>query len=411
MRDRRVRRSAAGAGGRDRRPPAAGVPRLRLRRDRPGRATAAIAGREEGRQARQPREGDRRRAAAGRRRPASATPAGPPTARPTTSTRTRTSGSGGRVALVHNGIIENFAELRARIEADSDELGLVSETDTEVAAQLLELQLASDVDLTEAMQRVCVQLDGAFTLVAVDALDPTRVVAARRNSPLVVGLGDGENFLGSDVAAFIEHTREALELGQDQVVTITRDVGRDHRLPRPPAGGPALPRRLGPVGRREGGPRLVHAQGDLRAAARRRGLAARAAYGRRTPAPGRDAALGPGAPRHRQDHHHRVRDVVLRRAWSRSTRSSTGAGSRSRSSWPPSSATATRSSTTRRSSWRSRSRARPPTPCRRSGTRGPSGPRCSRSATPTARRSRASPTRSSTPTPAPRSASRRPRAS
>ena len=132
-------------------------------------------------------------------------------------------GFGRRVALVHNGIIENFAELRARIEADSEQLGLVSETDTEVAAQLLELQLASDVDLTVAMQRVCVQLDGAFTLVAVDALDPTRVVAARRNSPLVVGLGDGENFLGSDVAAFIEHTREALELGQDQVVTITRD--------------------------------------------------------------------------------------------------------------------------------------------------------------------------------------------
>jgi glucosamine--fructose-6-phosphate aminotransferase (isomerizing) len=132
-------------------------------------------------------------------------------------------GFGRRVALVHNGIIENFAELRARIEADSDEVGLVSETDTEVAAQLLELQLASDVDLTEAMQRVCTQLDGAFTLVAVDALDPTRVVAARRNSPLVVGLGDGENFLGSDVSAFIEHTRDALELGQDQVVTITAD--------------------------------------------------------------------------------------------------------------------------------------------------------------------------------------------
>jgi glucosamine--fructose-6-phosphate aminotransferase (isomerizing) len=129
-------------------------------------------------------------------------------------------GYAGRVALVHNGIIENFAELRARLEADDHTL--VSETDTEVAAQLLELQLESGVDLTIAMQRVCQQLEGAFTLVAVDALDPLRVVAARRNSPLVVGLGDGENFLGSDVAAFIEYTREALELGQDQVVTITR---------------------------------------------------------------------------------------------------------------------------------------------------------------------------------------------
>jgi glucosamine--fructose-6-phosphate aminotransferase (isomerizing) len=127
----------------------------------------------------------------------------------------------GRVALVHNGIIENFAELRAGLEAA--EHPLVSETDTEVVAQLLELQLVAGADLTEAMRRVCRELEGAFTLVAVDAQDPARVVAARRSSPLVVGLGEDENFLGSDVAAFIEHTREALELGQDQVVTITRD--------------------------------------------------------------------------------------------------------------------------------------------------------------------------------------------
>ncbi|HRK47962.1 MAG TPA: class II glutamine amidotransferase, partial [Nocardioides sp.] len=92
--------------------------------------------------------------------------------------------STGRVALVHNGIIENFAELRTRLEADDHTL--VSETDTEVAAQLLELQLESGFDLTIAMQRVCQQLEGAFTLVAVDAHDPARVVAARRNSPLVV---------------------------------------------------------------------------------------------------------------------------------------------------------------------------------------------------------------------------------
>ncbi|WP_166133827.1 glutamine--fructose-6-phosphate transaminase (isomerizing) [Nocardioides ochotonae] len=126
-----------------------------------------------------------------------------------------------RVALVHNGIIENFDDLRARLEADGHELA--SETDTEVAAHLLELQVESGVDLTLAMQRVCQQLEGAFTLVAVDGQDPDRVVAARRNSPLVVGIGEGENFLGSDVAAFIQHTREALELGQDQVVTITAD--------------------------------------------------------------------------------------------------------------------------------------------------------------------------------------------
>ena len=130
-------------------------------------------------------------------------------------------GDRGRVALVHNGIIENFAELRSEVEAAGDELR--SETDTEIVAHLLETALGAGGSLTDAMCRVCSRLEGAFTLVAVDAEDPSRVVAARRNSPLVVGIGEGENFIGSDVAAFIEHTREAMELGQDQVVTITRD--------------------------------------------------------------------------------------------------------------------------------------------------------------------------------------------
>jgi len=130
-------------------------------------------------------------------------------------------GEKGRVAVVHNGIIENFAQLRDELEREGHDL--LSETDTEVAAHLLEVELERSDNLTTAMQAVCRRLQGAFTLVALDAQDPDRVVAARRNSPLVVGLGEGENFLGSDVAAFIEHTREALELGQDQVVTISRD--------------------------------------------------------------------------------------------------------------------------------------------------------------------------------------------
>lgn len=130
-------------------------------------------------------------------------------------------GRTGRVAVVHNGIIENFAELRASLETDGHEF--TSQTDTEVAAHLLEREVVGGADLTVAMQKVCSILEGAFTFVAIDAQDPSRVVAARRNSPLVVGLGEGESFLGSDVAAFIEHTREAMELDQDQVVTITRD--------------------------------------------------------------------------------------------------------------------------------------------------------------------------------------------
>jgi len=125
----------------------------------------------------------------------------------------------GRVALVHNGIIENFALLRAELA----EAGItpVSQTDTEIAAQLLGLEVENGAGLTEALRAVCNRLEGAFTLVAVDAQQPDTVVAARRNSPLVVGVGEGENFLASDVSAFIEHTREAIELGQDQVVTIT----------------------------------------------------------------------------------------------------------------------------------------------------------------------------------------------
>jgi glutamine---fructose-6-phosphate transaminase (isomerizing) len=127
-------------------------------------------------------------------------------------------GAEGRVAVVHNGILENFAGLRAELERNGREM--VSETDTEVAAQLLEVEMAKGKSLTTAMQAVCRRLEGAFTLVAASRDEPDVVVAARRSSPLVVGLGEGENFVASDVAAFIDHTREAMELGQDQVVTI-----------------------------------------------------------------------------------------------------------------------------------------------------------------------------------------------
>ncbi|MDO5697745.1 MAG: glutamine--fructose-6-phosphate transaminase (isomerizing) [Dermatophilus congolensis] len=128
-------------------------------------------------------------------------------------------GKDGRLALIHNGIIENFAPLRAELEAAG--VSFTSETDTEVAAHLVGREYDRTGDLTEAMRLVSNRLDGAFTLLAVHADTPGVVVGARRNSPLVVGLGDGENFLGSDVAAFIGYTRSAMELGQDQIVTIT----------------------------------------------------------------------------------------------------------------------------------------------------------------------------------------------
>jgi glucosamine--fructose-6-phosphate aminotransferase (isomerizing) len=159
----------------------------------------------------------------------------------------------GRLAVVHNGIIENFAVLRAELEAGGHELS--SQTDTELVAHLLEEEMSPGPGanghggapasttppngappngasangapqpgaLATAMRAVCQRLEGAFTLVAVDIRDPEAVVGARRNSPLVVGRGDGENFLASDVAAFIAFTRNAVELGQDQVAEVRPD--------------------------------------------------------------------------------------------------------------------------------------------------------------------------------------------
>ncbi|CCI51646.1 glutamine--fructose-6-phosphate transaminase (isomerizing) [Nostocoides jenkinsii] len=131
-------------------------------------------------------------------------------------------GSGDKLALIHNGIIENFHGLKKGLLAEGVQFD--SETDTEVAAKIVGREFDRTGDLTEAMLGAVQQLEGAFTLLAVHADQPGVVVGARRNSPLVVGLGEGENFLGSDVAAFIGYTRHALELGQDQIVTITPDA-------------------------------------------------------------------------------------------------------------------------------------------------------------------------------------------
>ncbi|MFI0468858.1 glutamine--fructose-6-phosphate transaminase (isomerizing) [Saccharopolyspora sp. 5N102] len=130
----------------------------------------------------------------------------------------------GQVAVVHNGIIENFAALRAELEAAGIEMA--SDTDTETTAHLVAAAYDGGPtagDLTASVCAVARRLEGAFTLVVTHAAEPGKIVAARRSSPLVVGVGEGEHFLASDVAAFIEHTRDAVELGQDQVVTITRD--------------------------------------------------------------------------------------------------------------------------------------------------------------------------------------------
>jgi len=128
----------------------------------------------------------------------------------------------GKLALIHNGIIENYVELRELLEARGHTF--LSETDTESVVHLLsDARKAHNGDLAAAMREVCATLRGSFTLLAIHSDEPLRIVGSRRNSPLVVGVGDHETFLASDVAAFIAHTKRALELGQDEVVDITPD--------------------------------------------------------------------------------------------------------------------------------------------------------------------------------------------
>ena len=128
-----------------------------------------------------------------------------------------------KLAVIHNGIIENFAALRDELLADG--VAFRNENDTEVAAALLGREYAGNGgDLALAFRAVFNLLEVAFTLLAMHQDHPGLVVGARRNSPLVIGLGEGENFLGSDVAAFVEHTRKALAIGQDQIVSITPDA-------------------------------------------------------------------------------------------------------------------------------------------------------------------------------------------
>ncbi len=133
----------------------------------------------------------------------------------------------GNVALIHNGIIENASQLRLDLQAQGYRFS--SATDTEVAAKLLGkivdavIEEKGHSDLFEAVQRLGRMLEGAFTILAIDSREPDVVVGARHDSPLVVGLGEGENFLGSDVAAFVAYTKQAMEIDQDQTVKVTAD--------------------------------------------------------------------------------------------------------------------------------------------------------------------------------------------
>jgi glutamine---fructose-6-phosphate transaminase (isomerizing) len=127
----------------------------------------------------------------------------------------------GRVAIVHNGIIENYANLRAQLQASGHVF--TSETDTEVMAALIDRQLDQGMSLREAVLSTVRDLEGAYAIAVISRDEPGHVVGARRGAPLLVGLGIGENFLGSDAQALIQVTNKMLYLDEDDVVEITRD--------------------------------------------------------------------------------------------------------------------------------------------------------------------------------------------
>jgi glucosamine--fructose-6-phosphate aminotransferase (isomerizing) len=129
--------------------------------------------------------------------------------------------SGGRVAVIHNGIIENYAEIKAELEEKGYEFK--SQTDTEVAAHLVFDHLQDGVDLLEAVKRSVQRFVGAYALLVFDANEPERIVVSRIASPLVIGLGLGENFVASGVPALLPVTQKFIYLEQGDLADITRD--------------------------------------------------------------------------------------------------------------------------------------------------------------------------------------------
>ena len=187
----------------------------------------------------------------------------------------------GRITVIHNGIIENFQELRDGLEARGHTL--VSETDTEAIAHLIEE--AYDGDIAEAARVVLRQLEGAYALAIMHRDENDRLVGARKDVPLVVGVGEGESFLASDVSAILAHTQKVIFLEEGDVA----DLRPDGVIVTDTAGRPGRARRrddrVDDRGRREGRLRALHAQGDPRAA---RGA---------PPVADRDASRGPAASR------------------------------------------------------------------------------------------------------------------
>lgn len=127
----------------------------------------------------------------------------------------------GRISVVHNGIIENHMTLRQELEASGSKFS--SETDTEIVAHLVSAEIEKAANLTEAVQRAITKVKGAFAIVVMDDSDPETLVAAKNASPLVIGIGEGENYVASDVTAILDETKEIIFIEEGEIVTVTKE--------------------------------------------------------------------------------------------------------------------------------------------------------------------------------------------
>jgi glucosamine--fructose-6-phosphate aminotransferase (isomerizing) len=125
----------------------------------------------------------------------------------------------GKIVVVHNGIIENYLDLKHELQAQGHKF--VTETDTEIVAHLVEREMTDD-GLENAVRRALLLMRGLFALVLISADDPEKIVAVRNGPPIVVGLGDGEFFVASDIPAILSHTRDVVFLGDEEMAVITR---------------------------------------------------------------------------------------------------------------------------------------------------------------------------------------------
>src|SRR5438067_5240469 len=130
----------------------------------------------------------------------------------------------GRVVVVHNGIIENYLQLKERLRGTDHRF--VTETDTEVIAHLIEEYLRDEQTLERAVERAVRDLRGIFALSIISVDEPDTIIAVRQGPPVVIGLGDGEYFVASDIPPILQHTRDVFFLGDREIAVLTKDSVR-----------------------------------------------------------------------------------------------------------------------------------------------------------------------------------------